>query len=407
MSVGLQSLAEQRAQEAEALSAFGGLNLLHIKRQLALLLQQIGGQGVFDEYTRHDISHIDAMLTLLTECIIPPRTLDVMPKADWLIVVLSIYFHDLGMLVTKSEYNNRHKSGFPLYRDTILFSDDDNGQSYRAKVSSLRSDEAERFLYQEFVRHLHAKRIKYWLISTAPQDLGVNPALADSLNDLLMPLDQAFRNDLAQICESHHLDDLDDFSKYKVSQPYGPTHDETANLQYAAILLRTADLLHITRDRTPSIVFRVLSPADPISQIEWAKQMAVRSVRSQIARDREGNADPDLPRSTIEVHAHFTNENGFFGLTSYLDYAEKQLKQSHEWASVGTKKHAAPHQFPWRHIDQNQIETAGFLRQQFEFTFDQPRILDLLTGHTIYNDTGVVLRELLQNAIDAVRLQHF
>ena len=243
-------------------------------------------------------------------------------------------------------------------------------------------------------------------MGTARQELGVTPTLADSLEDLLKPLDQAFRIDLAQICESHHLDDLDDFSKYKVSQPYGPTRDETANLQYAAILLRTADLLHITRDRTPSIVFRVLSPADPLSQIEWAKQMAVRSVRSQIARDREGNADPDLPRSTIEVHAHFTNENGFFGLTSYLDYAEKQLKQSYAWALLAQKKHAAPHQFPWRNIDQNQIETAGFLRQQFEFTFDQPRILDLLTGHTLYNDTGVVLRELLQNAIDAVRLQH-
>jgi hypothetical protein len=121
MSVDVRSLAEQQARQAEALSAFSGLNLLHIKRQVALLLQQIGGQGIFDEYTRHDISHIDAMLSMLTECIIPARTQDVMSKADWLIAVLAIYFHDLGMLVTKSEYTQRHQSGFPQYRDTHPF----------------------------------------------------------------------------------------------------------------------------------------------------------------------------------------------------------------------------------------------------------------------------------------------
>ncbi len=34
-------------------------------------------------------------------------------------------------------------------------------------------------------------------------------------------------------------------------------------------------------------------------------------------------------------------------------------------------------------------------------------MLDLLTGHTLYNDPSVCIRELVQNSIDAVRLQHF
>ncbi len=39
------------------------------------------------------------------------------------------------------------------------------------------------------------------------------------------------------------------------------------------------------------------------------------------------------------------------------------------------------------------------------FTIDQENILQLLVGHTLYNDSSVVVRELVQNAIDAVKLQ--
>ena len=39
--------------------------------------------------------------------------------------------------------------------------------------------------------------------------------------------------------------------------------------------------------------------------------------------------------------------------------------------------------FPWRNIDDTNIETEGFIPETFEFTIDQARILDLLTGRTL------------------------
>jgi hypothetical protein len=68
--------------------------------------------------------------------------------------------------------------------------------------------------------------------------------------------------------------------------------------------------------------------------------------------------------------------------------------------------HSSLYEFPWREIDDRYIETEGFLKEQFVFTIDQEKILNLLTGHTLYNDSGVVLREAVQNSLDAVRLQH-
>jgi len=403
MALDISTFAEQQAASAEDLSAFSGLKLLHIKRQVAEILKQIGTEGIFDTYTRHDISHIDEMLKAL-DWLIPQSTKDVMSPADWLILVLSIYFHDMGMLVTRDEFSNRDRSGYPEYRDRVLFAEA-AGTDYRAKVTELEPDKIERFLYQEFVRAKHGERIRYWISGKAHDSLGVAGQVVTEINPLLVALDPQFRQDLGLICESHHLDDLDDFDKYCLSRPYGNSDEETANLQFAAILLRTSDLLHITRDRTPAVAFRLINPSDPISQDEWAKQMAVKSVRPKPALDEDGNVDPNAPRDTVEIHAFFEKPDGFFGLTSYLAYAAEQLKQNFDWLQKDAKIGGSKHLVPWRRIDDANVKTEGFLKQSFEFTLDNARILDLLTGHTLYNDTSVVLRELVQNSLDAVRVQ--
>ena len=46
------------------------------------------------------------MLSLLDD-IIPQHTKDIMTPADWMMVVLSFYFHDFGMLVTEDEISKR------------------------------------------------------------------------------------------------------------------------------------------------------------------------------------------------------------------------------------------------------------------------------------------------------------
>ncbi len=395
---------ERIAAKAADLPAFSGFSLLHTKRQVELLLNQIGRHGIFEQYTRHDIQHVNRMLETL-EWVVTPRSRSVMSPADWLLAVVSVYMHDLGMLVTADEFDAREDSGFAHFRDEMLQSTNEETQDYRSKIRELNGDDAERFMYQEFVRQNHARRVRQWISGKAPSSLGASQALADELVDLLGALPEAFRNDLGIVCESHHLDDLDDLEKYSVSRPYGTSDDETADVQFAAVLLRTADLLHITLDRTPSVIFRLINPRDPLTLREWGKQMAVRRVRSQPGQDREGNVDPDAPRNTVEVHATFKHPDGFFGLTAYLGYVEEQLKLAAGWVALAAKRKGGAKEFPWRYVDQRHIETEGFLPKQFEFSLDQARILNLLTGHTLYNDTDVVLRELVQNSLDAVRLR--
>ncbi|MFG2812677.1 ATP-binding protein [Streptomyces sp. NPDC048410] len=400
----LPSSAEQLAAEACKLNAFDGINLLSVRRDVKELLGAIGTGEIFDEYTRHDITHIDAMLEML-DWVIPDRTKQGMTPGDWLLVVLSIYFHDLGMIVTKEEYENRDITQFSQFKSEVLLTEDDNGRDYRERIKEIerRNVEIDKFLYQEFVRHYHALRVKNWITGSRTTDFGDSSKVQDEVERILRGLSPSFRKDLALVCESHHLNDLENLDKYHPSRPYGAKRSEAANVQYAALLLRTVDLLHVTSDRTPSMTFRIIDPRDPVSQREWAKQNAVVSIRPKPnKKEKEG----ELQAGTVEVHALFTEGEGYFGLISYLRFAEEQLALSNKWATQAQEEYPSEYEFPWNSIDTTNVRAEGFLAKQFKFSIDQEKILDLLTGHTLYNDSDVVVREILQNAIDAVRLQH-
>ena len=398
--------SEKRALHAEELPAFQGFKLLHLKTQIQELLTQFGRNGLFEEYTKHDVTHLNEMLKIY-DWLLPDDTKQTMSPADWLLLVCSTYFHDLGLIITRNEFANRMSSGFSEFRESALQAADTESRDYKAYLDTLTEDAKERFLYQEFVRTYHAARIRSWLQERPDPLLGYDPQLGKELKALLVGLEPVFIADLGIVCESHHLDDLHDTQRYPISRPYGNSGEETANVQFAAIALRAADLLHITRDRTPSIAFRIINPTNPDSQAEWAKQASVRAVRPRLGLNSEGNLAPDAPRDTIEVHAEFTDAEGFFGLNSYITYSEKQLRQCNAWATHSHQQLATGKRFPWRHIDAANIKAQGFIARQFQFTLDQTNILELLTGHTLYNDSGVVVRELVQNALDSVRLQTF
>jgi len=226
------TVAEKYAIESQNLASFP-INIVKIRDTVTLLLSEFGRYGFFNEYTVHSFDHVHDMLTCL-DWIVPSDTRTSLSKGDWLFLTLSCYFHDLGLVITRDEFENRHQSDFGEFCEKILFSGPD-GPDYRAKVNELPESERDKLLYQGFVRHNHAARVRHWIIGKPRIKLGDSQAIADQLNHLLSPLDDRIRTDLANVCESHNLSDLDDEQKYPLFQPYGRSDDETVNVQYAAV----------------------------------------------------------------------------------------------------------------------------------------------------------------------------
>ena len=399
MTTCLEHEIEKRAEKAENLSFCNGIKLSAIKNTIASMLKTIGTNEIFEQYTVHDISHINKMLKT-AEWLIPEATKSKMTSAEWLMLTLSIYLHDLGMVVSKKEFEQRNSNTkFLAFKEKTL---------QTATPEYIKAAEDEKYLYQEFVRANHAYRIREWLENKGQNIYGNADDQCEILNQALNGLFEKFKNDLGMVCESHHKDDLEDFSKYKISSKYGDGEQEIVNLNYIAVILRCADLLHITSDRTPSVERKLLDISNPISILEWEKQQAVTSVCPQSKRNSEGNIDETIVKDTVEIHAYFSGADtaeAFFGLSSYLQYVKKELEVCHKITQIAKRQENAHHEFPWKNIDESNIETEGFEAKKLEFTIAQDNILKLLVGHTLYNDSSVVVRELSQNAIDAIKLQ--
>lgn len=395
MDVTLNSYAEQQAVKCLKFQFCKKINLEDIKERVARLLNHIGDNDMFAEYTMHDISHVDGMLALLDK-VIPKRTKEIMTSADWLMIVLAVYFHDLGMHIPAGEYENRNKDdGFVKTKKEMLSNSDT-----KYYVDSLDGDKGEKFLYQEYVRRNHGKRVYEWITNCNKKDAEPYKMI----NEMLGGLDESFRKDLAKVCQSHQEYLLKD-NLQSVDEAYGSSSDEKVNLLYACVLLRTTDILHLTHDRTPDDEYRIISPQNTISVVEWAKQRAVKNIDVRKERNENNEIDLSIQPHVFEIQAKFTDDKGYFSFKGEIQRAIAEIRQCHDWCEESRKKNFTEYYYPWNDIDTSRVEAEGFSKEKLRFEIDQKNILKLLTGHTLYNDSTVVMRELIQNAMDAGRLQ--
>lgn len=397
----LTTEAERQADKSREFKGFQNLSLPGVKQSVTEILSMIGRvEGIFATYTKHDISHVDAMLEML-DWLVPPSTKDAMTPIDWLLIVLSIYLHDLGMVVSQREFEQRMESpDFKQFLDKI--ENDPEGKEYLDRAQSMTDEERERFFYQEYVRFRHPARIHEWVTGRQSDHWGDRlKSIADEIARMMADLPQRFREHLGTVCRSHHEDNLDNTDVFPLCERYG-NRNAMANVQYAAVLLRTADLLHVTQDRTPSVMYKLVRISDLKGVDEWAKQSGTFSVNM---KPRSFDSD-DTESHVVVVKADLTEERPFFSLTEYIAYADEQIKQSKRWTDK-SRQQADGKSFwlPWHTVEGN-ILVEGNEPQKMKFELDRGRLLDLLVGHTLYNEPTVAIRELLQNSIDAVRFQH-
>lgn len=389
----LNSRAEKKAQEALSLPFFQGFNLLYAKNTLADMLNHIGRNGLFSEYTKHDISHVDGMLKLLNFIIVQEAN-DIMTPSDWMMIVLGVYFHDLGMIITDDEYEHRmNDDDFVKYLNGLEIND----------YIPIKNENRDKAIYQDYVRKHHGDRVFNWISSVEDSNEDNNP-IGKLLSGILSKVDPKFRMDLARLCKSHQEKILDVFNTEDADIQYNQDESTKVNLIYCAAVLRTADLLHVTSERTPNVDFLLISPKNAYSRREWVKQRAVNCILPKQERDKDNNVDPNKEAHLFEVRAEFSDDDAYLHFNQYLDYAQKELIETNKICRDSSKRNNDKYIFPWDGIDRDKIRTIHFSAEKLRFELDKDNILKLLIGHTLYSNASVVFRELTQNAIDAVRL---
>lgn len=348
------------------------------------------------EFTEHDLRHSLRVLHWMTQ-ILPEEGAGLYPEEARILIVAAMV-HDIGMwmkssdqssLLKNSEFINYCKQKYPdkltAVRDCLR---SENGSSVSKGKSRIKEPNRREWLgrlgLQQlaswFARDKHANRIQ--------QLLDQLPGLKNKIGDGFVPY-------VAAVAEAHCWDAIEvrDSDRLEEIQP----HRFPLQLRYLAYLLRIGDLLDIGPNRVPTLLWHFFSPMDEVSEAHWRKESMLHFRRCK----------PD----EIKITGHFNiEENGVSEAIAYrffrdwLDFLAAEVAAARAWRPSTVDPQRKIPLFDALKLT-NDVKVTGLpLGEMVGFQFDEPRVIEIL-GKSIYPYPGVFVRELLQNAIDATRLQ--
>ena len=205
-------------------------------------------------------------------------------------------------------------------------------------------------------------------------------------------------DDLVLLCKSHHygIDELmaSDFDLRIVG-----AGNKLVNLRYLAALLRVADVLEFDPERTPEIVF-LQRGINPKSKIFWYKDQTIvfaleLNSRSMIitARTKSAWIHKAVLDTADDVDRELRNCNVIDAQNGFLRGVRLDGVNHYNW--------------PWPSIVSRDIKPMPNTFEYIEGAFrpNRRKLLSLLTGTRLYVNSYDAIRELLQNAFDAVSEQ--
>ena len=350
------------------------------------------------EFTLHDADHLFRVLTLM-EKFIPEETLNNLSAPELMILVLSAFFHDIGMAPDEKDiiawkkvwdYEPEFDEGKDTYDKFNRFYTARPDQ--RELITNLiingnhsAADTQKGYLISEYIRQTHAERTK--------------EIIGKDWDNKIIFRDVDLTVEFAQICYSHNEDAV---TLLDLDKNFLCGSNIYACLPLMGVILRLADILDFDAKRTPSILFSHLNVRHPVSIKEWNKHRAVDAweISSESIQFSVKCEHPAIETSIHEFCDIIDHE------LSICNNIVSTLKDSSqiEDRNILIK-------FPFK-VKRDKIQTQKnvhnkplYIYHNTQFNLSKKQVIDLLMGTELYGNPEVALRELLQNSIDACLLR--
>lgn len=349
------------------------------------------------EYTLHDDEHLFSMLYLAGK-LIPKDTLERLSTADIMMIILSIFLHDIGMSpegelirawkgqLSENElepYKNdiaafqRFRSGFVRELQEI--------ESFQKAEQYAKAQLVEDQIITNYIRNTHADRAR--------------KLIAKDWAGKIKYKDADLTSTLAEICFSHNESHLAllDMETIKLCG-----EDTFLCVPFISVILRLTDIMDFDAKRTPDILFSHLTIKNAVSLNEWVKHLSVSGWTFQ--------------RDTVTYSAQCSHPAIEASIKNFCDQIDDELKNStfilanlaSEICDIDIYKIKLPAYVNRKKIGaKRDIETSLpiYSYRDTKFTLNKRQVVDLLMGTKLYGKPEVALRELLQNSIDACLLR--
>lgn len=328
---------------------------------------------LFPEYTPHDEQYHLKRLFYVADKMLGDEIIENMNATELFLLSVSLYGHDWGMAVSEEEKNYILNGCHEVSSLTVNLLDDETNRIREfCRIKNIELSKFELEDWREYVRLTHAfrsgKRIKKYF----------------------EPISSGVADFASRICEGHWLDFdiIDDYTSYPTD---ASIHREIVNVKALTIYVRLIDLLDLGEDRTPFVLWKFVAPRNKFSKLEWAKHRALQPVTFppyQLAR-------------SIQVEGSTDDQNVYMSIMDLKRYVDEQFRQC---SDILNRINHSYHKLNISHIDWR-VAPRGFEPVAIQFEFDRNRMFDILGDEIYQSNPYVFIRELLQNAIDAIEMR--
>lgn len=169
---------------------------------------------------------------------------------------------------------------------------------------------------------------------------------------------------------------------------------------YPMALLRVADYLQIDGQRAPAVLLQLRNPQSPISVQEWQKHLAVLNIGpSDDPRGRMVTVSRNLSLPT-----YLQLKDLLADLQKEMDHSTAVLDETYgNLTELGLQQLSLGVRRVYSNLDSPSFrDSLPYVPERTGFSSD-PELLALLVAPLYGNHPGVGVRELIQNATDAVR----
>lgn len=380
---------EKRASKSGSIHASDLLHTLGTwMTQLDAVLRHAGTSPL--DFTLHNDQHAFRVAERMAKLLTPSVRKNI-SDYELALLLLAAYGHDIGMCPEREQVTRHHRHLF------------------HPEASQLSDPEKKAF--QEFIDNFPSRAVTLPLTDSI-DDLNLADELTtyyvrdrhndwsgDYLHEHLQGLLAHLTDSvpvLIRLCKSHHQG-FDDLAKPEFDPilSTGP-QPQLIHLRYLACLLRLADILENDPERTPEVIFRHRNILDrPSSLSHWLKDhhFTIDEQEKQLVL----HATPPSARlhHAIAQLADWIDHE-LRGIAAFGEKLPVEFKVGRE--TIRRDWHLAPALV--RRI-QPKLDTYRYIDGAFRP--NTQRLLQLLSNEQLYGKPIVAVRELLQNAFDAVR----
>ena len=350
----------------------------------------------YPHYTNHDVSHCEAIITNI-EMLLGEKVIRVLSPTDTWLLLQAAYLHDIGMVIEcKKIEQNWESKEFQEYLHEMEDSNDDSMAKNAKFINSLGDKlgkkenvsswpvhvrNAVTLLIAEYYRRQHAETSGSYV-----KDMGSMFHLDFSFNNLIQERLIQLLGDI--IClhtqSGRKILDLD----YRTNG----FNADYAHPRFIAQMLRMGDLLDADNNRFNSTNEFVFGEIPDSSKSHWEKHKSARHIL----------ITPDI----IEYRADCESEQVYRETRNFLSWLKEEVEfWALNWKAIMPKNinGSAPKLGKCELLLNGVPDIQGL--SDLQFSISPEKAFEIIEGSNLYEDRFVFLREVIQNALDACKVQ--